>query len=161
MDKPARVFQPRDNNGCGLQSKRLDIVVTAQAAHVNKDVPSEGIQLPPEFFMLVFIATEVEKLFARIGYVWPQIISANIGPQTHALDSKASAVMKLKNTARRGRSRRLLKTGAAHVADDKPRVGPFEKLRIMSEPRYLKATDSFERPANVLGGRYLNKSRLR
>jgi hypothetical protein len=55
-------------------------VVTTQATHVNKDVPSEGIQLPPEFFMLVFIATEVEKLFARIGYVWPQIIGANIGP---------------------------------------------------------------------------------
>jgi hypothetical protein len=124
-------------------------VVATQTAHVNKDVPPEGIQLPPKFFMLIFIATEIEKLFTRIGYIWPQIIGADIGPQTHALDSKTCSVMKLKNAAGSGSSGRLLKSGAAHVADNEPGVRPFEKLWIVNEPRYLQATDALDRPANV------------
>lgn len=101
--------------------------------------------------MLVLIAAEVEKHFAGIRYVGSQIIGANIWSQPHTLDSKARFVMKLKNTARGRRSRRLLETGAANVANDEPSVCTFKQLGIMCESRNLKATDALQRPANEVG----------
>jgi hypothetical protein len=53
-------------------------VMPAQAAHVNKDLPSKSIQLPSKLFMLAFKSTEVEKLLAIIRDIGPQVVGANI-----------------------------------------------------------------------------------
>ena len=92
--------------------------------------------------MLVLVATEVEKIFASVGDVGAQIIGANIWTQPYALNPKARFIMKLKNTARSRRSRRLLETGATDVADNESSVMSFNKLGIVYKSRDLKAADA-------------------
>ena len=99
-DSPAGVFEPRDNNRRRFERQRFDVMMATQASHVDEDVPTQSIELPPEFFVLSFKLTKIKKTFTRIRDIWPQIVSADIGSKSHTLDSKTSSVMKLKNAAR-------------------------------------------------------------
>jgi len=147
-DKPARVFQPGNNNRRRPERQRLNIVMTTQTAHVNQDVPPKSIQLSPQLLMLAFKPAKVKKLLTGICNVGPQVIGPNIRSQTHTLDPKARAVMKLKNAARGGCARRFLEAGAADIPNNETRVATRKGLRIVNKSRDLKATDALERPAH-------------
>jgi len=120
--------------------------MAAQTAHVNQNVPAQSVQLPPQLLVLALEAAKVEKLFAGICDVGPQVVGANIGPQPRALNAKAGAVVELKNAARGGCAGRFLEAGAADVTDHKACVRTGKGLRIVDESWDLKAADALERP---------------
>jgi hypothetical protein len=52
-------------------SRRSGVV---QTTHVHENVPSQSIQLTPQFLVLAFKPTEVKKHLTRVRDIWPQII---------------------------------------------------------------------------------------
>jgi hypothetical protein len=144
--KPARVFKPSNNHRSRSEGQCLDVVVATQATHVDKDVPTQSIQLPSQFFVLAFEPTEVKEYLTRVRDVWPKIIRAHVGPQPNTLNSKTRSVVKLKNATRSGCSGCFLKTSAADIAHNESSIRSRKRLGIVSKARNLKPANALEGP---------------